>query len=199
MPALYWCKGICWAIVSTVVENVSIQNATRSLVELTLLIGLPASGKSTLARQWVTDSPCCVLISTDAIRATLFGSETIQGPWPLVWREIDAQFRYAIGQTHHGLACGAIYDATNAVRRQRREVMQLAIALGFTQITGIWLDCSLETCLARNRMRSRQVPPDVIEKMYRCLQGAPPRLEDGFSRLVHYQHFPVGKLHPNPP
>jgi predicted kinase len=186
-------------IVSTIVENVSIQNVTRSPVELTLLIGLPASGKSTLAHRWVIDSPCCVLVSTDAIRANLFGDETIQGPWPLVWREVERQFRHAIAQTHQGLACGAIYDATNAVRRQRREVMQLAIALGFTKITGIWLDCSLETCLAQNQMRQRQVPDTVIEKMYRCLQGAPPSLEDGFSCLVRYHHFPVGKLHPNPP
>ena len=48
------------------------------------LIGLPGSGKSTFARQWVEYDPNCIIISTDTIRAELFGDETIQGDWNLI-------------------------------------------------------------------------------------------------------------------
>lgn len=172
------------------------REATRSPIELTVLIGLPASGKSTLAHQWVATSSCRLLISTDAIRADLFGDEAAQGSWLLIWREVERQLYQAVEQTRAGVACGAIYDATNAVRRHRRALVRLAIALGFTHLTGVWLDPPLEVCLAQNRQRQRQVPDGIIERMHRCLQGAPPQLEDGFSHLVHYRHFPVGKLHP---
>ena len=48
--------------------------------QLILLIGLPGSGKSSLAEQLVAQSPGSAIISTDAIRAQLFGDEGIQGP-----------------------------------------------------------------------------------------------------------------------
>ena len=66
------------------------------MTKLILLIGLPGSGKSTLAKQLFTECPQMQLISTDAIRGQLFGSEAIQGPWLLIWRELERQLQTAI-------------------------------------------------------------------------------------------------------
>ena len=66
------------------------------MTKLILLIGLPGSGKSTLAKQLLTECPQMQLISTDAIRGQLFGSEAIQGPWLLIWRELERQLQTAI-------------------------------------------------------------------------------------------------------
>ncbi|MEH2278339.1 MAG: AAA family ATPase [Nostoc sp.] len=155
------------------------KTAVTSHSSLLLLIGLPGSGKSTLAKTLLAECPQMSLISTDAIRGQLFGSQAIQGPWLLIWREVERQFQQAISTENT-----AIFDATNAQRRHRREVIALARDLGFTQITGIWVDTPVWLCLARNKRRSRQVPEEIILRMHRQLRDAPPSLEEGLDRLI---------------
>jgi predicted kinase len=151
---------------------------------LILLIGLPGSGKSTLARSFLTTEPTGCLISTDAIRSQLYGDEAIQGSWLKVWLNVCQQFQSAVEQASQGRSPYAIYDATNAVRKQRRQTIATARKAGFTSITGIWLNVPLPICLDRNRSRDRHVPEDVILRMYRRLYGAPPSLEEGLDGLV---------------
>ncbi len=149
------------------------------MTKLILLIGLPGSGKSTLTKQLLAECPQMLLISTDAIRGQLFGYEAVQGPWLLIWREIEQQFQQAIATANT-----AIFDATNAQRRHRREVIALARNLGFTHIRGIWVDTPVWLCLARNKRRSRQVPEEIILRMHRQLRDAPPSLEEGLDSLI---------------
>lgn len=153
------------------------------MAELFLLIGLPGSGKSTLANQLLNESSDRRLISTDAIRADLFGDERIQGNWLLIWQAIAQQFRAVVAESQQNPAIAGIYDATNVVRKQRRQAIALARDCGFTQITGIWVNTPIWLCVSRNRQRDRQVPKDVIYRMNRRLQGAPPALADGCDRL----------------
>ncbi|HEY9647870.1 MAG TPA: ATP-binding protein, partial [Chroococcidiopsis sp.] len=114
-----------------------------------MLIGLPGSGKSTLTRQLLDHQPRQIIVSTDAIRAQLFGDEAIQGPWPLVWQELQRQLTRAIADIQAGHCLGVIYDATNAVRRNRRAVLDLARSLGFSPIVALWLDLPLAVCQTR--------------------------------------------------
>lgn len=158
--------------------------------QLILLIGLPGSGKSTWAQalQQFSQRQCpstpAILVSTDRIRATYFGNEAIQGAWPIVWRAIEQQFQQAVQFIRSGKSCYAIYDATNAARKQRRLVVQLAHQVGFQIVTGIWIDTPLTLCLTRNQQRDRTVPEPVILKMQRQLWGAPPNLDEGLSSIV---------------
>ena len=149
------------------------------MTQLILLIGLPGSGKSFLAQTILNHNPQYQLISTDQIRSQLFGDEAIQGSWLKVWVQIQVQFQQAILQTPV-----VIYDATNAQRRHRREVIRLAQQIGFFPITGLWENTSLEDCLSRNQMRSRHVPEEIITQMHRQLTGAPPSEIDGFDSLI---------------
>lgn len=158
---------------------------------LIVLIGLPGSGKSTLARQIIAQCPDCWLISTDAIRAHLFGDEATQGPWMQVWREVQRQFRQAAQQINGGVSRAAIYDATNVQRKQRRRVLSLARATGFDHIIGLWLDVPLIVCLSRNQQRDRVVPEFVMQKMYRQLTDAPPAITEGLERLIYYSETPA--------
>jgi predicted kinase len=168
----------------TVFSPSCLELRTQSAIGLILLIGLPGSGKSTLAARLQRQSDQRQLISTDAIRAHLFGDEAIQGPWLQVWREVGCQFRSSVQQILSGQMAEAIYDATNVVRKQRRQAIALARRSGFTHITGIWLNPALEVCLARNHQRDRQVPEAVILQMHRRLWGAPPAIADGFEVLI---------------
>lgn len=154
-------------------------------ISLVMLIGLPGSGKSFVAQQLQCHYPGSPLIATDQIRAQLFGDEAIQGTWLRVWREVESQFRSAVTQIQQQHSPLAIYDATNVVRRQRKDAIQLARITGFNHLTGYWLDPPLETCLQRNRQRHRRVPEAIIWKMHRQLTDAPPSLTDGLDRLIH--------------
>lgn len=156
------------------------------MTKLILLIGLPGSGKSSLAQQLVAECPQRRLISTDAIRAQLFGDENIQGTWLLVWQRVQEQFLQAVELISLGQASEAIYDATNAARKQRQEAIALARDCGFTHLTALWVNTPIEVCLERNQKRSRQVPEGVIWQMYRQLQDAPPSLSEGLDRLICY-------------
>lgn len=146
---------------------------------LILLIGLPGSGKTTFARQLIANCPSYQLVSTDNIRIQLFGDECLQGPWLQVWQQVEREFQQAVQRQ-----TPTVYDATNAKRSYRKEIITLARQSGFTLITGIWLDMPLLTCLERNRLRSRQVPEEIILQMHRQLTDAPPALAEGLDELV---------------
>lgn len=151
------------------------------MTKLFLLIGLPGSGKSTLAKQLLAECPQMQLISTDAIRGQLFGSEATQGSWLLIWREIERQFQQVIIAGR-----AAIFDATNAKRRDRCELITQARDLGFTEIQGVWVKTPVWLCLARNQKRDRQVPEEIILRMHRQLRDAPPSLAEGLDSLIHF-------------
>jgi predicted kinase len=146
---------------------------------LILMIGIPGCGKSTFTQKLLLKHPKILLISTDKIRAKLFGSEEIQGSWLQIWQEIKTLFQYAV--THK---LTAIYDATNAQRRQRKDAIALAREIGFNQIIGIWLNTPLSVCLERNQKRDRQVREEIIMGMYQQLTDAPPSKADGLDRVI---------------
>jgi energy-coupling factor transporter ATP-binding protein EcfA2 len=66
-----------------------------------LLIGQPASGKTTLARALaplLSDSgePPAVLLSTDVIRAEVFGDAAVQGPWVDIQQRLHQRIQEAV-------------------------------------------------------------------------------------------------------
>ncbi|WOD39382.1 AAA family ATPase [Nodosilinea sp. E11] len=152
---------------------------------LLMLVGIPGSGKSTWARDFVLDHPCYQIVSTDAIRAELYGDAAIQGDWPQIWQQVVTLWHQGIVAIRRGELDGVIYDATNARRRYRRAAIAAARQTGFTHITLTWFDLPLSVALERNRGRSQPVPMDVIAAMHRQLQGAPPSVAEGADRVIH--------------
>lgn len=129
-------------------------------------------------------SPDILGVSTDQIRADLYGDEAIQGDWRQIWAEVQRRWRFALTQIQAGTCGGVLYDATNIRRRYRRQVLRQAQAMGFSRCLGLWFDTPLAVCLGRNQQRSRQVPPDIIHRMTRQLQGGPPDCKEGFAALI---------------
>jgi len=161
-----------------------------------VLIGCPASGKSTLAGE-LAQLGNYKIVSTDAIRQTLYGDATIQGEW----LEIE---QYLLQQIQDAIASGQpiIYDATNAKRCWRMSLLiQLhrcspsspTSEMGFGDQTptipssplwiGWHLKTPLSTCLRWNKQRSRQVPDSVIECLYQSLHQFPPLAAEGFAAV----------------
>ena len=152
-------------------------------IPLVVLVGIPGSGKSTWAKAYVAQHPDYCLVSTDQIRASLYGDEAVQGDWRQVWRQVLTQWQRGIEQVQQGKLTGVLYDATNTRRRNRRQVIVTARTLGFNPITLVWFDVPLTVGLSRNRLRSRQVPPEVIVAMHRQLCGAAPSLAEDVDQI----------------
>ena len=141
------------------------------------LIGPPGSGKSTLAQQWVARSPQYQWISTDHIREELFGDASVQGDWAEVEAVAIARIKAAITQ-HQPV----IYDATNARRTWRLELMQ-KLGSSNTEWMAWWLKIPLAECKRNNQRRQRQLEDAVIEKMYRSIKAMPPIPAEGFAAV----------------
>ncbi len=163
------------------------------MASVIILIGVPASGKSSLAEQMLRASSDkdgksniqalthgqAQLISPDRIRSKLYGSAAIQGNWAEIWAQVQQEFINAANSQQ-----SVIYDATNYKREYRQSIIALVKELGFSPITGVWLNVPLWICLSRNENRDRVVPEDVVVEMYRTLSYNPPSLSEGFDRLL---------------
>ncbi|NJM00075.1 MAG: WYL domain-containing protein [Synechococcaceae cyanobacterium SM2_3_2] len=141
-----------------------------------ILIGLPGSGKSVLAACLAEALTGCQIISTDTIRQGLYGDPAIQGYWP----DIETQVLYQANQAvQQGLSI--IYDATNACRSWRMDLLQKLSTLNWI---GWHLTTPIDVCKQRNQERSRQVPDSVIEAMAQSLKHFPPIPAEGFLDVV---------------
>jgi predicted kinase len=138
------------------------------------LIGPPGCGKSSFALELVKLNPTAVIVSTDAIRGLLFGSECIQGEWSLIETMVVTQIREA-----HLAGRPVIYDATNAQREWRISLLK-QVADENVQWIAWHFQTPLETCKAWNQKRDRIVPEMVIEELFQALQAEPPAPVEGF-------------------
>jgi len=123
-----------------------------------LLIGPPASGKTTLAAV-LAQSTGAILLSTDSIRAELYSDEAVQGPW----REIEALLHQRLKDA---VAAGkpVILDGTHSQRPWRLAILQALELPAPVQWIGWWLTTPLEQCLTWNQQRQRQVDEGVIRR-----------------------------------
>jgi predicted kinase len=136
-----------------------------------LLIGLPGSGKST----WAADHGFHAL-SSDEIRLTLADDPTDQ----TIHSRVFATIRYLLRQRIGIGRLATCIDATHLTRRERRPYFDIARWYD-CDVEAVFFDVPLETCLARNRARPRQVPEEAVIAMAAKLE--PPDPEEGFSRI----------------
>jgi predicted kinase len=143
-----------------------------------LLVGPPSSGKTTLAHQLQSHLPNAIVISTDALRAELFGDAAIQGPWVEIETLLLSRIRTAVAE-HRSV----IYDATNVNRSWRSSLIQ---KLQLPQVDWVaWrLLTPLPTCLVWNQQRDRQVPPQAITDYYHELNRCKVMTAEGFLAVL---------------
>ncbi|MBO9998128.1 MAG: WYL domain-containing protein [Cyanobacteria bacterium SID2] len=146
-----------------------------------LLVGVPGSGKSTFAKEWVKRDPIYNIVSTDAIRDRLYGDETIQGHWPDIEAEVMRQIEQSIASDRP-----VIYDATNAQRAWRLAFLENVQQLEFDR-SPQWIawhfDISIVTCKQRNHQRRRVIPTHIIDEMAEYLHLFPPVPAEGFLEV----------------
>ncbi|MCT0212442.1 MULTISPECIES: ATP-binding protein [unclassified Synechococcus] len=151
-----------------------------------LLIGPPASGKTTLANELAplltpAGDPPAVVLSTDRIRADVFGDAAVQGPWLEIRERLLEQLRQEVAAGRP-----VILDATHARRPWRLAYTQALELPAPVEWIGWWLHTSESQCLAWNKTRQRQVPEPVIREMAAAISHKTfgPSRAEGFAVLV---------------
>ena len=150
-----------------------------------LLIGQPASGKTTLAKVLAPlltapGEPPAQVLSTDAIRAEVFGDAAVQGPWVDIQQRLHQRIQECVAA-----GIPVIVDATHARRAWRLAITQALPLPAPVEWIGWWLYTDLPTSLTWNANRERAVPVPVIQEMAAALADphfGPSRAE-GFAAI----------------
>lgn len=147
-----------------------------------LLIGPPASGKTTIANLLATELEARVL-STDVIREELYGDPLIQGHWPEIAEALHDRLKASVAE-----GMPVIVDATHAKRPWRLAMIQALELPQPVEWIGWWLTTPIETCLAWNHSRERKVPEPVIHQFAAALADPDfaPDPAEGFSAVVNF-------------
>ena len=139
-----------------------------------LLVGLPASGKSTWAHEQGT-----AVLSSDDIRFLLSDDPTNQ----LIHGMVFTTVRYLLRRRLELGRPVTYVDATNATRQERRPYIKLGQWYD-AAVEAVYFDTPIEVCKERNRHRERVVPEWAIDAMAARLTR--PSLEEGFTSVTVY-------------
>lgn len=146
---------------------------------LEMLIALPAAGKSTYAKNLMKKDPNIVVVSSDAIRKELYGSEEDQSHNQEVFNEVFKRTRAALANDLH-----VIVDATNLSRKRRIAFLK---QFNNCEKKATVFAIPFEICCERNNSRERTVPQYAMDRMYRSFE--PPHWAEGFNfiEVIHYE------------
>ena len=151
---------------------------------LYVMMGLPASGKSSLAEEiaWTKDA---TIISSDAIRKEWYGDESIQGNPAKIFEEMRKR---TVSVLENGR--NVVYDATNLTLKSRsflRNYSPLLKIRNKIKVHGILCVTPFDVCCERNSKRERVVPMEAMTRMLRSF--TPPMLSEGFDFIFLYRSY----------
>lgn len=127
--------------------------------KLYMMIGLPASGKSTIAKE-ISKSEGAIIVSSDEIRKE-FGDINDQSQNVKVFEEVISRAKFYLANQYD-----VIIDATNINYKKRRHLLNSIDSLHTKERIAILVATPYEECLERNQLRERKVPEEVIKRMY---------------------------------
>lgn len=155
------------------------------MTALLITRGLPASGKTTVARQWVAESPGArIRVDRDDLRLMLFGR-----PSPLTHDEEQTVTVAQHAQVEALLRAdrSVVVDDTHLRLRHARAWADLASTVGAAFVV-IDLDTPVDVCVQRDLHRDRQVGEQVIRDLAARFHGRPQVLPSAppASRFLPY-------------
>ena len=127
------------------------------MTEFMMLVGLPASGKSTYAESLKAKG--YHIHSSDAIREELTGDENAQDKNTDVFSTLHKRVKDDLS---NGISC--VYDATNMSMKRRKAFLD-EIKRYNCRKTCVLFVIPVKVCKCRNNNRGRKVPDEVFDKM----------------------------------
>lgn len=124
-------------------------------------MGLPASGKTTRAKEMLAENPNGIKrVSKDDLRAMLDGGEWSRGREKFILKVRDELILAALEENKH-----VIVDDTNLHPRHLARIDQLVAGKAAVEIVD-FTDVPVETCIERDLKRPNSVGSAAIWKMY---------------------------------
>jgi len=149
---------------------------------LMILIGIPASGKTTFRKTLHGYKVVC----PDEIRKQIFHTIFNKKVEPLVWKCVRLQVL-----THLRNRQNVVLDATNLVSPYRTRFLKIAEKYK-ARTYAIIFDTPLRVCVRRNLRRKDPVDPKVIQKMHyqfeRLMNDPSILYEEGFDGVKFQNH-----------
>ena len=144
--------------------------------KIIMLIGAAASGKTTAAPKIAAKHQNAVILSTDKMRAALYGAEHIQGNWPDIEALLYKRIKKAIKQNKN-----IILDSTHFKKEYRAKIIKNFAK--YSEFSAYYFNYPFTLIYSRNKHRARRVPFKVLAAMYSELSAAPPILAEGFKSI----------------
>lgn len=148
-----------------------------SASKLSLLCGLPCSGKSTWVQKQLASLENIVLCPDD-FRLILTGQEFYAPAEDSVWSHVKTAARVLL-KSHSNRT--VIIDATHLTVGSRSQWIRMSKERQVS-IDCIWFDVSLDECMRRMQHRERKIPHDVMLRM--ATDFVPPTVAEGFENIV---------------
>jgi predicted kinase len=132
------------------------------MAKLTMLKGLPASGKSTLSRELVGNGKSCIRINRDDLRAMMYGKYS---SWSGKKEEIVIKAEKAMASSALTSGYNVIIDDTNLSYRHKDMWSNIANTVD-AKFEVVEVNTDIDSCVFRDRMRGNErVGRAVIENM----------------------------------
>lgn len=149
-------------------------NISKDYPSFIMLVGLSASGKSSIAKQ--LEHKGYIIHSSDKIREEILGDYTDQTQNNKVFAEMHKRTKNSLlnGQS-------VVYDATNLTIKDRKSILSAIENIKCKKIALLVVK-NFEQCILDNKNRKHPVPEYVIKKqMYRFQI---PFKEEGFDEIL---------------
>lgn len=146
---------------------------------LYIMVGVPGSGKTTYAQNYLANDST-IILSSDDIRKELFGDEAIQSDPAKVF-----DLLYKRMNTYLGKGKNVVVDATNIDKAGRHKTFEKISSECIKKAVVISVD--KEVAIRQNKMRKRRVKPWVIEKYFNKFEM--PEKSEGFNEIIVINGF----------
>lgn len=135
-----------------------------------IMVGLPASGKSTYAAEFIADG--FMEVNLDNCRETVSGDPSDQSCTPEAVKEHTRQIDEAISKD-----LDLVVSDTNLNKFFRDALIQKFVDAGYTVHVYI-MDTKYDVCVGRNEARDRKVPAAAMDRMYHTFSAMDRSLSD---------------------
>ena len=145
---------------------------------LIVTVGLPGSGKTSWVDDFIAENQgqAIDVISSDRIREEVFNDIEDQNHNGEVFDLMKRRTKESLSQGHI-----AIYEATNISSKRRRALLN-ELNKYYDKAICLFKYKRVSACQIDNEERDREVPSDVIDRMYRNFEI--PHKNEGFDEII---------------
>jgi predicted kinase len=146
--------------------------------KLIVLSGIPGSGKSTYAQEYVLNHPRSAIVASDAIRMELFGRVDDFSKEDIVWSTFE-NLIFEKAKT-----CDSVIADSSATANERRLRWAKMFRGTFDIIELVYFDIPFELCLERNEKRHLTIPYNDMLVMKESFETPSEEVLKSYDKII---------------